>query len=92
MQKGTEETIDFFVSFLCLVMIGGISIAFQLRGPAGYLYVLTQYPFFVRFCPFFYRFASPVKYAIFHPHFYSSKSALTRQSQTGQKFSAKIFS
>ena len=31
------------------------------------------------------------KYALFHPHFYMSISALTRQSYTGQKFSKKIF-
>ena len=31
------------------------------------------------------------KYAIFHPHFYISISALTRLPHTGQKFSEKIF-
>ena len=52
----------------------------------------TQYPFFVRFRPFFLRFCfSLTKYALFHPHFYVSISALTRQSHTGQKLSEKIF-
>ena len=45
----------------------------------------TQYPFFVRFC------FSLTKYPLFHPHFYVSISALTRQSHTGQKFSEKNF-
>ena len=31
------------------------------------------------------------KYALFHPHFYKSISALTRQPHTGQKFSEKNF-
>ena len=46
----------------------------------------------MRFRPFFLRFCfSFTKYALFHPHFYVSISALTRQSHTGQKFSEKIF-
>ena len=50
----------------------------------------TQYPFFVRFRPFFFRFwFSLTKSALFHPHFYVSISALIRQSHTGQKFSEK---
>ena len=40
---------------------------------------------FLRFC-FFLK-----KYALFHPHFYKSISALNRQSHTGQKFFEKIF-
>ena len=40
---------------------------------------------FLRFCFSF------TKYALFHPHFYVSISALTRQSHTGQKFSEKSF-
>ena len=40
---------------------------------------------FLRFCFFL------TKYALFHPHFYVSISALTRQSHTGQKFSEKNF-
>ena len=40
---------------------------------------------FLRFC------FSLTKYALFHPHFYVSISALTRQSHTGQKFSEKNF-
>ena len=31
------------------------------------------------------------KYALFRPHFYTSLSALTRLSHTGQKFSKKVF-
>ena len=44
---------------------------------------------FVRFFTFFCF--SLTKYALFHPHFYVSISALTRQSHTGQKFSEKNF-
>ena len=44
--------------------------------------------FFVRFLRFCF---SLTKYALFHPHFYVSISALTRQSHTGQKFSEKNF-
>ena len=52
----------------------------------------TQYPFFVRFRPFFLRFCfSLTKNALFHQHFYVPISALTRQSHTEQKFSEKIF-
>ena len=51
----------------------------------------TQYPLFVRFGPFFLRLCFMKKYALFHPHFCKSISALTRQSHTGQKFSKKIF-
>ena len=40
---------------------------------------------FLRFC-FFLK-----KYALFHPHFLKSISALTRRSHTGQKFSEKSF-
>ena len=48
-----------------------------------------QYSFFVRF--FFTFFLLRRKYAIFHPQFYMSISAQTKQSHTGQKFSQKIF-
>ena len=48
----------------------------------------TQYPFLSVFLPF--RF-SVKKYALFHLHFYTSISALTKLSHTGQKFSKKIF-
>ena len=47
-------------------------------------YVFVRFVF-LRFC------FSLTKYALFHPHFYVSISALTRQSHTGQKFSEKIF-
>ena len=46
----------------------------------------------IRFCPFFLRFCFSVKkYALLHPHFYMSVSALTRQSNTEQKLSEKNF-
>ena len=47
-----------------------------------------RYPFssvFLRFC-FFLK-----KYALFHPHFYKSASALTRKSHTGQNCFVKFF-
>ena len=46
----------------------------------------------IRFSSVFLCFCfSLTKYALFHPHFYVSISALTRQSHTGQKFSEKKF-
>ena len=56
-----------------------------------WIYTVSVFrPAFVRF--FFLRFCFSVKkYAIFHPHFYMSISALTRQSHTGQNFSEKNF-
>ena len=57
--------------------------------------VFTHYPFFVRFCPFLYIFASQFsikKYALFRPHFCMSKSALTTlQPRTKQQFFKKSF-
>ena len=58
------------------IIFGGHSLAFQVSGKGEF----TQYPLFVRFRPFFLRFCfSLTKYALFHPHFYVSISALTRQ-------------
>ena len=51
-----------------------------------WIYAVSVFrPFFLHFC------FSAKKYAIFHPHFYISISALTRQSHTTQKFSEKFF-
>ena len=52
--------------------------------PAYYRWICTV-SVFLHFC------FSVKKYAIFHPHFYTSISALTRQSHTGQEFSEKMF-
>ena len=46
---------------------------------------------FRTFSSVFLHFCFLTKYALFHPHFYVSISALTRQSHTGQKFSEKNF-
>ena len=43
------------------------------------------------FSSVFLRFCFLKKHALFHPHFYVSISALTRQSHTGQKFFEKFF-
>ena len=44
----------------------------------------TQYPFFVRFCPFF-------TFLLFHLHLLRSIFALTRQLHTGHSFPKKFF-
>ena len=45
------------------------------------------YPFFVRFCTFFFH----EKNVLFRLHFYMFISALTKLSHTGQKFFKKQF-
>ena len=51
----------------------------------------TQYPFFVRFRPFFLRFCfSLKKYALFHPQYYKSISALSRVLYKDKNFVQKF--
>ena len=50
----------------------------------------TQYPFFIRFRPFFLRFCFLKKYALFHPHFYKSIYALTRLLYIDKNFVQKF--